>query len=255
MYILLKQSKLKNYIKQAIEKAGNYKKLSEKLNIPRQKIWSYQKNNPAINKKRLDEILKYLNKNISSEEIEKKLPDNWRQIIGGKNCVKKKIKNGTLKNQLEKSRQCIKKSLANWHKELKEKDPKTYYKIQYEHFKKIGNYKFVTKKGEKVRNILEKEIADILKKLKIPYEYEPLIKAGDNYFFPDFIINKNTIVECTMWRGYDKATKLADKINKLQKKYKIYVVIPEKIKKYYELIKENLILGTKNFENLASTFS
>ena len=67
---------------------------------------------------------------------------------------------------------------------MKKTNPEEYYISQYEKFKKIGEYKYVTNNGEKVRNILEKEVADILKNHKIKYEYEPYINVKNKAFSP-----------------------------------------------------------------------
>jgi hypothetical protein len=253
MYILLKNNKLKEIMLEAIKITGGCKKLAEATNIPLSKMWSYRQHNPALKKERLESILKIINKKIEEQDIQKKLPDNWRQKIGGENCFKKKKKEGVLNNQLKLSRLKIKNKLEDWHKNMKKKNPEAYYLSQYEKFKKIGGYKFLTNNKEKVRNILEKEIADILKKKNIKYKYEPLIKIEDRYYFPDFLIG-NVIIEGTMWRGYDKAIKLKEKIKYLKKKYKVYVVVPSKIEKYYLSIKDNLILGLEEFDELTNTF-
>ena len=144
--------------------------------------------------------------------------------------------------------------MKEWHKSMKNNNPKEYYLIQYSRFKKIGKYKYTTKNGEKVRNILEKQIADILKELKVNYEYEPLINVKNKYFFPDFLINKNIIIECTMWKGENKAYKLRDKINALKERYKIYIVIPKNLYTYYKVLNKYLIKGLDEFVLVAQTF-
>ena len=134
-------------------------------------------------------------------------------------------------------------SLRLWHKRMKKENIEKYYIMQYERFKKVGNYKFITENGEKVRNKLEKDVADLLKKLGFDYKYEPLVRVGKNYFFPDFLINDNTIIECTAWRGFDKAIKLKNKIKYLKKKYTVFVVIPKALKRYYEILNQYLLFG------------
>jgi len=243
MHILLKNGELKRIMLEAIEKAGSYRKLSKSVKIPRSKVWSYQKYNIALTEERLDKILEYINKKISDVNIEKELPNNWRQTIGGKNCVKKKINNGTLNKQLTQSRKNIKKTISDWHHQMKKENSEKYHLLQYNHFKKISEYKFITKNNEKVRNKLEKDVADLLNSLNIKYQYEPIVKAGNKYFFPDFLIKKNIILECTMWRGQDKAVKLRAKIKELEKEYKIYVIIPKKLERYYQTIKEHIIFS------------
>jgi hypothetical protein len=252
MYLLLKKGKLENIMLKASKKAKSQKELSLAVKIPRSKIWSYRVNNIALEKSRIERIAKYADVKIEKEDIEKELPDNWRQKIGGKNCVIKKIKEGVLDSQLKKCRIKSAGKLGEWHKQMKKKDPEAYHLSQYEKFKKIGGYKFITKNREKVRNILEKETADTLKNLNFKYQYEPLIRIEHSYFFPDFLVEGKIILECTMWRGYDKAIKLKEKIKQLKKSYKVYVIIPEKLKKYYSSISEHLITDIAQLKNLSS---
>ena len=186
--------------------------------------------------------------------ILEKLNDVWKQKIGGLKCVQAKIKKGTFERDLKMAQEKGAKKLKDWHKIMKKNKPEEYYQIQYSKFKKIGGYKYITENGEKVRNMLEKQIADILKKLNIEYEYEPLINSGNNYFFPDFLINKKIIIECTAWRGETKAYKLKDKIEHLKKLYKVYVVIPKNLYSYYKILNNHLILGIDEFVPVAQTF-
>lgn len=247
MYMLLKKGKIREIISLAIKKAGSIRKLVLKINIPRSTIFEYYQEKGSIREENLNKVLHYLNFNLDEKEILKKLPDNWKQIKGGKRCVETKKANGTYEEQLKK---CQKvdggKSLKIWHLKMKRKNPEEYHMLQYNRFKKIGTYKLETKNGEKVRNKLEKEVADLLKDLKIEYKYEPMVKINKNYFFPDFLINNKIIIECTGWRGFDKAIKLKNKINFLEKKYVIYVVIPKTLKRYYETLNNHLVLGYEN---------
>jgi len=137
---------------------------------------------------------------------------------------------------------------------MKLTQPRKYYEMQYSKFKKIGGYNHKTKRGEKVRNILEKQIANILHKLNINYEYEPLIKSDGKYFFPDFIINKKIVIECTSWKGEIKAYKLKEKINHLKKDYNVFVVIPKNLYTYYKILDNYLVKGIEEFVLVAQTF-
>ena len=60
------------------------------------------------------------------------------------------------------------------------------------------------------------------------------------------MINDKIIIECTEWRGFDKAVKLKSKINSLKQKYKVYVVIPKTLKRYYETLNQYLVLGLED---------
>jgi len=253
MYIRLKEDKQKEIINKAIKKAGSYRELSKILGIPRSSIVNYS-NLSTIREDRFKKIICFLRINDKELMPYERLEKNWRQVIGGKNCVKVKKKKGTFESGLKLARENAALKLKEWHRLMKKNKPKEYYTIQYSRFKKVGHYKYSTKKGEKVRNILEKQVADILFDLNIPYEYEPLINIGKRYFFPDFLINNKIIIECTMWGGEIKAYKLKEKIKRLKKRYKVFVVIPKSLNRYYNLIKDNLVLGPEEFVPVAQTF-
>jgi hypothetical protein len=211
----------------------------------------------AIKQENLNKLMNYLKLSIKEEDIIEKLPDNWKQIIGGKKCVEAKKKNGTFEKQIISMRSknsYDSEHLRLWHRNMKRNNPQEYYTVQYERFKKIGGYKFLTENGEKVRNKLEKETADFLRKNGFEYKYEPLIKADNKYFFPDFLINNKIIIECTEWRGFDKAIKLKNKIRHLEKEYKVYVLIPKALKRYYGILNSHLLLGIDDLKKILQMF-
>jgi hypothetical protein len=243
MYLILKKGVLRKVLSKAIVKAGNIRNLAIDIEISRSSISRYYNEKVSIKREDLGKVLNYLGISINETEIIKQLPINWRQIKGGKRCVEVKKEKGIFEKQLK---QCQKKSsihMKSWHKKMKKNYPEKYYSMQYEKFKKVAGYKFVTSNGEKVRNNFEKKIADLLKKFDFDYKYESLVKAGNKYFFPDFLIKNNIIIECTAWRGFDKAIKLKNKIKYLKKEYKVYVVIPKALKRYYEILNHHLLLG------------
>lgn len=252
MYVKLSKLSQLNLIKEAIEKAGSIRKFSKIIKIPRSSIHRYQ-NSESIQKNRFEQILKFLEKNIEEIQTED-LENNWRQKLGGKNCVITKKRKGTFQKDLKKAQESGAKKLKKWHQIMKLTEPKKYYNLQYSKFKKIGGYKHTTNKGEKVRNLLEKQIADTLYKLNINYEYEPLIKANKRYFFPDFVINKKIIIECTSWKGETKAYKLKEKIEHLKNDYKVFVIVPKNLYSYYKILDDYLIKGIEEFVLVAQTF-
>lgn len=254
MYYKLKKGKLKNLIESAWKKAKTIRNLEKKTGIRKSEIYYYHKETRPLNLKNLIAIEKYLKIKINENHIKEILPDNWKQIKGGKNCVKIKKKNGTYEKQLAKFLSKTGKGGKNMHRKLKKENPEKYYRMQYEKFKKIGGYKYTTKNGEKVRNELEKDVADILKDCNIRYEYEPYVNIKDKAFFPDFLINNKIIIECTAWKGFDKAIKLKEKIKHLKRKYKVYVVVPKPLNKYYKILNKHLILGLDEFVPVAQTF-
>jgi len=251
MYIELLEDQ-KKILESAIKKAGTYRKLSKILEIPRASIVRY-KQLGTIPEDRFKKIIKFLELNESSLKI-KKLDKNWKQILGGKMCVKVKKEKGTFEKQLKKAQESGAKKIKKWHKFMKENKPKEYHLMQYSKFRKVNQYKFTTKKGERVRNKLEKDTADILHKLKIEYQYEPLVRISKKYFFPDFLINNKIIVECTAWEDEYKAYKLRDKIKYLKKNYKVFVVIPKSLYSKYKILNRYLILGLDNLVPVAQTF-
>ena len=253
MYLKLKNGVQNKILKKAIRKSGSQRKLAKITNIPKSSIADYL-NGRLMTEIKLNKIIDFLNIKNKTELIESKLPDNWRQILGGKNCVTSKKIKGTFLRDMELINQISSQKLKEWHKHMKENSPEEYYNIQESRFKKIPGYKCITLNGEKVRNSWEKQIADILLSLGINYEYEPLIRINERYFFPDFLINKKIILEGTMWKGFDNAFKLKDKIISLENDYDIFVIIPKNLKSYYKVIESNLIIGLDEFARVAQTF-
>lgn len=240
MYIQLKKGKQENLIKKAINKSGSYRSLEKSTGIPKASLYAYR-NFQLIPENRLKILTNFLEIKNHNRLIDKKFEENWKQKLGGKMCVKIKKRNGTFEKDLSLAQKNGAQKIKDWHKNLKQNNPRKYYLIQYEKFKKIGGYKFITKKGEKVRNILEKQTADYLYDNNISYEYEPLIEVKGKYFFPDFLIDNKIIIECTMWKGEAKAYKLKEKISFLKDKYNVFVLIPKHLNMYYKTINHHLI--------------
>lgn len=251
MYLRIKNQK--SMILEAIEKAGSYRKLAKMIKIPRSSIIRYVKGS-AIPKDRFDQIANLLKIKDKKEAVQSRLEKNFRQKMGGKKCVLSKKEKGTFKRDMKRLQNIQSKKLKMWHKFMKKNKPEEYYQLQYSRFKKIGGYHYKTKKGENVRNQLEKDIADLLYKMKIEYKYETLIKINNRYFFPDFLINDKIIIECTMWKGMEKAHKLKAKIRYLTKKYQVLVVIPKTLYRYYKILNNHLIKGLDEFVPVAQTF-
>lgn len=252
MFVKLKEGKQGELIKESIKRAGSYRKLAKLINIPRSSLAGYIKKS-LIHEDKLALILKFLEIKDKNNLIIDRFPDNWKQIKGGKKCVELKKKKGTFEIEMKKWQKLQAKKLKRWHKLMKKEKPEEYYRLQYSRFKKIGGYKFITKRGENVRNTLERDVANILHSLNINYEYEPLINIKNKYFFPDFVIDNKIVIECTMWKGAQKAHKLRDKINILNKKYKVFVVIPKSLYRYYETLDNHLSL-LDEFVPVAQTF-
>ncbi len=255
MYIRFRKGEQFRLLKSAIKIAGSQRALSKILGISNQKISEFASKERTLNENHFNKLVAFVGIKDSESLIEERLQNNWRQILGGKNCVISKKNNGTFDRDMKVLQKIQSRKLKKWHRDMRKNSPEEYYLIQYSRFKKIGNYKDLTLRGEKVRNELERDVADILFKNGINYEYEPLIRMGDNFFFPDFVINDKIIIECTMWRGVEKAYKLKNKIDILKSKYRIFVIIPKNLYSYYLILKDNLILGLDEFAPIAQTFN
>jgi hypothetical protein len=157
--------------------------------------WYQGKSLPLI--EAVESICKFTNIDISNLDITKK-SENWGCVIGGK----RKYKLYGLKiNQ----RQLIKGG-QNGMLALRRKFSKSEWK-KVSHIaalmgakSKTGfRRKVIGPKGEKMFNSLEKEVAEILLKLNVDYEYEKILKIKNNYIIPDFLILANILIECTYW--------------------------------------------------------
>lgn len=93
MYVRIKE-KQEEIINSAIEKAGSYRKLQKTIKIPKASLYRYKK----LEAMPIDRFHKLINFLEIKEEIKlEKFEDNWKQRIGGRNCVKAKKKKEPLK--------------------------------------------------------------------------------------------------------------------------------------------------------------
>jgi len=243
MRIKFKEGKQKWLMEKAIKKAGSERKLKIIIKIPNQTINHYRTEYTNISRDRLNLIIGFLkiNKEKVEKLIEKKLNENWGRKKGGIELINKHKKNGTYNQYLIYLKKRGKKIFTNMHKDMKKKDPEGYHIMQYQKFKKVGLYKYKTKRGELVRNELEKNTADLLYSLGLHYEYEPYIKVNKSVYFPDFKIG-NLILECTAWRGYLKVKKLKKKLRDFEKEgFNVRFIIPSEIKKFYKPLNNKII--------------
>lgn len=245
-----KKGEQKRLIIKALTKAGSERKLSKVTGIPKGSIYFLKFEKRNISDSYLNKVCNYLKIDIKKIKT-KKLPSNWGQIKGGKNLIRKKISDGKLNETLDRLRESSSRRMKQWHKHMKKNEPETYYKWQYERFKKIGKgYSFLLINGTKVRNSLEKTVGDFLIKKFLDIKYEPYININGKAYFPDFIY-KNIIVEVTEWKHPSK-----EKIGKLNKKIKDYksknyvccFFIPSRYRKFYKGIKSHVISTLPNLQ-------
>jgi plasmid maintenance system antidote protein VapI len=128
---------------------------------------------------------------------------------------------------------------------------------------RIANQKTIKRKvlgpnGEKMYNLGEKRLAELLMECDLNYRYEPVIKLGGKYAFPDFLVKNSVIIErCgySDWPGYwNRILKKA----KLYEKYfkgKFIIVVPDNrfniaVKKVGLRVKNVIILKESSLEIL-----
>jgi len=237
MFVKMHRGELKKLMVAAIQKAGSERKLTKATGIPSITIYYYKNEMYNISEERFNAIIQLLDMSEEANaNVECLLPTNWGRVKGGKNCLAMKKKKGTWNTNFRKMMIGSSKNLKAWHKKMKKEHPVDYHLDQYRRFKKIGGYKYTTIRGEKVRNTLEKKVADFLYNDGRAYEYEPLVKGMKNYYFPDFKMD-SLIIECTMWRGEEKAYKLLHKIRDLEKAgFRVIVIIPPELRRFYKAL-------------------
>jgi len=252
MYVII-NSKIRNLILKCIKKAGTEDRLLKILNLP-DSIYNYKTRSRTIPLVRLRKLIKFLN--LDEKDFVYKsilLPHNWRQKIGGIKSFQSKVEKGTFKNNIKKMSRISSIRMKKIFEYQKKFHTEQYYKKQYERFKKIAQYKYSTRKGEKVRNTLEKNVADFLFQNNINYQYEPYVEGKNGKYFPDFLLSDRRIIECTMWRGFDKAQKLSNKIRDLEKKnFKIIVVVTPNVKRFFKKIDKYVVDDLKVLNNRLS---
>lgn len=235
-YVQLEKSVLRNLIYKAVRKAGSEKKFAATTKIPAGCIYHYKMETRNISESRLLNVLRFLGRAKHQIRIKSILAKNWGKKKGGHACFKTKKNEGTWESNLEKMKEQSSKRMKKWHRKMKSQQPGEYYKLQYNNFKKIGRYKIRTTRGEMVRNKLEKNVADFLYEHNQAYEYEKLVLIRQKAYFPDFII-RNTIIECTEWKGVEKAYKLRDKFKDLREAgFQPILVVPERLRHYYKVL-------------------
>lgn len=246
MFVKFKEGKQKEIVQKAIIKAGSERALSKITAIPKISIYKYKFEITNIPDDRLKKLSNFLgvSEEILEESILIKLDRNWGRIKGGVNCVAKKIKNGTLANEIEKLRHISSKRMKKWHKNMKENHPKHYHIWQYERFKKVGRgYLYYLDNEIPVRNLLEKKIGDYLIQECIAFEYEPYINVNGKAYFPDFKVGLK-LIEVTSWThpGNDRITKLNKKIKDYgDEGFEIVLFIPKQARKFYKEINGSIV--------------
>lgn len=254
MFIKMRRGELRKLVVAAIKKAGSERKLIKATGIPSITIYYYKNEIYNISEERFNLIVHFLG--LSDVEARAKvryrLPGNWGRVKGGKNCLAMKKRSGTWESNFKKMMKGSSEKLKALHRKMKKENPDQYHLDQYRRFKKIGGYKYTSIRGEKVRNALEMKVANNMYRNNVEYEYEPLVKGERSYYFPDFKIG-SLIIECTMWKGEEKAYRLLHKIRDLEKAgFRIIVIVPPELRRFYKALDTYL---TTDFSELEKQYA
>ncbi len=250
MFVELETKAQIELFKEAIKKAGSERKLGKAIRIPNSSLYYYKTGSHRIPYNRFQSLLSFLNRQESDFKFKLVDPKTFR-IKGGKATYQKYLVENRFNEIHKKMRAASSKRMKEWHAKMKEEEPEKYYKLQYNRFKKIADYKLETRKGHFVRNKLELQVADFLFEQGIDYEYEPYVKCATASYFPDFKCG-NLIIECTMWKGIHKAYVLLKKIKNLEEAgYTVKVIIPNTLTSFYKPIEKNII-STSELVNLVN---
>jgi hypothetical protein len=244
MYLQFKKGKQKSLMHKALKKAGSERNLEKYSGIPKSSIYylKFEKRNLSISYAlKLCDFLSLKLKDLHYDSI---LNSNWGQIKGGKELIKKKRKDGTFQETIERLKISSSKRMKLWHSKMMNDNHKKYYDIQHERFRKVsGGYPLKLKNGIKVRNKLEKEVGDFLISELDSFQYEPCFNVGGKAYFPDFLFGK-IIIEVTEWMhpSEEKINNLKRKIKDYKRKgYRTCFFIPLKHRKFYKEIDDFII--------------
>jgi len=241
MRVVLEKDEQKKLILSAKAKLGSERKLARFLNTSKHSIYDYERGNRTLPYAIFERVVALTGFSPGYAT----LSDNWGQRKGG---LARPVEE--LAKHLAKVRNKAFENSRKWHARMKRESPREYYATQHERFRKIGGYKFRTKRGHPVRNRLELELADCLFLNGIDYEYEPYMRFGKRTFFPDFKVG-NIIIECTAWNGESKARELRGKIAVFKTGgYEATVLVPPNLQDVYKEVREYLVSSPQEVAEL-----
>ncbi len=247
VFVKLQDNMQRQLVGTAIVKAGSERKLAQLTGMPSSMVYYYKNCFTNLPFERFKKLVSFIGMQVSDFDFELIDPVVYRQK-GGRIAFENAMKSGKFHEIHKKMRVASSLKMAEWHRKMAEHDKKKYFELQYGRFKKIGGYKFKTNRGELVRNCLERDVANLFFEYGIAYVYEPYAEGEERVYFPDFVIGK-MVVECTAWKGPQKAYALSKKISDLEKKgFNVVVVVPENLRKHYKLIQGKVL----NIEQLKS---
>lgn len=211
------------------------RKLAKKLNVKRRTLRNWINEIRLLPENIFYKCIKMLPQLMSYRMFVINIyPENWGKIKGGK--VRSKMK-------------------SNLTREIRIKG------FEAANSKAVKR-KAIGPNGEKMYNIGEKRIAELLLAHNFKYKYEPAINLGNKYAFPDFVV-KNTIIErCgysnwpSYWSRVIEKAKMYEK--HLREKGKFIIIVPPSkfslaIRKVMPHVK-NIMILKENEINLLPNF-
>jgi hypothetical protein len=181
--------------------------------------------------------------------------DNWGRKLGGLRT--KEHQHGFLDPKYQQQSSNWKSrggkiGTKKWHETMKKEKPQEYRQIQYDRIKQSLKYKREYM-GQKYRNDLELETAKILTENKVQFEYEKLLRCGEKFYFPDFILNE-AIIECTFWNKVEEKSDVLKRKSLAYLKLGFKMIIIITTQKYlgdYSKLLENLDVRVITLDSLS----
>jgi hypothetical protein len=253
MRCVFKQGKQRELLIKSIEKVGSERKLSKLTGFSKGAINRYKFEKHHMPTARLSKIAAILCMDINEvkRDIIRQLPNSWGQKKGGLAAVSKKKKEGTFESNIEMLRQISSERMKRWHAITKKRNPLKYFQLQFDRFKKVGNYPIVCN-NIKVRNWLEAEIAEFLSAQRIKFEYETCIIVKGKAYFPDFKAG-NLLIEATFWSHprKERIDYLNSKISDYEEAgYEVVFFVPPSHRKFYKELGSTVLSDLKDLKRV-----
>jgi len=137
----------------AVRKAGSERKPEKLTGIPHASVHYYKKFKWRLPYNRFNLLAGFLGFKKSDFVFELIDPKEFR-VKGGIEVQEKYLKENRFFEIHKRMRRGSSNYMKKWHQKMKKENPEAYYKLQYERFKKVADYKKRTMRGEFVRTDL-----------------------------------------------------------------------------------------------------
>lgn len=172
-----------------------YRVINSKIAVPRRTLRNWKNSLVFPSLEALEIICKIFNYELDYSQI-KILPEYWGRRLGGNRKIEMYGFSLTRKDRVKGGLRAIKKLRQNFGPERMREVSSYAGSISVKNGTQYKR-KVEGPNGEKMYNILEKEVAEILTKLGLKYEYEKVIHLENRYIVPDFIVEDRIVIEST----------------------------------------------------------